>query len=157
MYTNSFFFFVLFVCPLARLCVLQEATRRLCLAPEEGGPWPGLPDTGGKAKHFALLLKQTHVCACMKTHTHMCTDTYRYRHHSTSWLPSVNRCFLPCKPNPQRFTNKCSVSLAPLQVDPGAGWRGSSTPWLSCGVFVNVGSCSSLLAHSPQPKQTNRY
>ncbi len=126
-------------------------------APEEGGPRPGLPDTGGKAKHLALILTQLLVHAHTNTqiYTRTCTDTCRHIYLSTSWLPSVNRCFLPCSPThtiSHIRTHTRSAALAPLQVDPGARWRGSPTLWFSPGVFVNVGSCSTLLARSPQPR-----
>lgn len=65
------------------------------------------------------------------------------------------------QPNPQSFTHTqthtYSTALAPLQVDPEATLRGQLHPWFSFGVFVNVGSCSTLLArtHLSQTNRTN--
>lgn len=61
----------------AYLCLCVRAHKVMCVtgsykyvwAPEEGGPRPGLPDTGGKAKHWALILIQTHVHLNIHTHT----------------------------------------------------------------------------------------
>lgn len=82
-------------------------------APEEGGPRPGLPDTGGKAKHLALILTRILVHAHTHTHAHACLETYTHMQLSTSWLPSVNRCFLPSSPTHTTShiqTHKCSAS-----------------------------------------------
>lgn len=74
------------------VCVCVHAHKVMCVtgsyksvwAPEEGGPWPGLPDTGGKAKHWALILIQTHV--------HLNIHAHKNIPYWPSW---INRCFLP--------------------------------------------------------------
>lgn len=62
-------------------------------APEESGPWPGLPDTGGKA-HWVLILKRL-------VHAHILTHKQADQMHMllASGSLSVNRCFLPSRPN----------------------------------------------------------
>lgn len=129
----NYFFCSVRICACICECVRCRKPQGVSVwAPEEGGPRPGLPDTGGKAKHLALILTRLLVHAHTHTPTCMCTVTYTHMQLSTSWLPSVNRCFLPSSPTHTTShiqTHTCSVSLAPLQVDPGAGCRGSSTLW----------------------------
>lgn len=98
-------------------------------APEEGGPRPGLPDTGGKAKHLALIL--TRILVHAHTHTHM--HVWRHTHTCSSVPPGSPlltdaSCLLAQSTllHTYKHTN-AARPLAPLQVDPGAGCRGSST------------------------------
>lgn len=79
-------------------------------APEEGGSRPGLQDTGGKA-HLALIPKELLVC------THIQTKTPQHHIHiyvhTTSRLPSVNRCFLSSSPNHTASHSNTHVQCVP--------------------------------------------
>ena len=109
---------------------------------------------------MALVLIQTLVQLHTQKHANahtIHTDAYNVVPPGS---PSANRCFLPRSPIHSAShvrTHTHSASLAPLQVDPGAGWSGGSTLWFSCGVFVNVGPCFTMLARSTQrnPNRVN--
>lgn len=101
-----------------------------------------------KASLFRPLRKVGHSQVCRiqegKPNTAPVTTTFVWRiFHThtqvwTSWLPSVNRCFLlrgGLHATSHTLTQACSErSLAPLQVDLGARCRGSPTLWFSRGV-----------------------
>lgn len=62
-------------------------------APEEGGPWPVLQDTEGKA-HLALIPKALLVCAHIQTHI----QTKTPQHHIHTYAHTTSRQIPPGSP-----------------------------------------------------------
>lgn len=129
-------------------CVCHRKLQGVSVwAAEEGGPRPGLPDTGGKGK---TLGSDTDTNTCAQIHT----DAYNTVPPGSPLLTDASCPAAPLHSSScisHTYTN--SVPPVPLRADPGSSMRGTSTLWFYCGVIVYVGSRSSGLVNSPQPRQ----
>lgn len=125
------------------MCVLQEG---VCVwAPEESGPWPGLPDTGGRA-HWALILKHL---AHVLTHTNKTAKQTLYYLLAPFLLTDAS-----CPPvQTAQLQHHIDTRSVSLQVDLQARWKGRPALWfLSSFIF-----CYSWILFNFVSAQTESY
>lgn len=138
------------VCPnLLLLCYCVFVSEHVCAMARSAGY-----RREGKTPGFAT---HTNTCALTHTHTQQKIQTHTVIHADANSVVapgSTLRTDASCPAAQSTVLHTCGVSLAPYRLTQGPG-GGAAPP---CGslraVFVNVGSCSTLLARSPQPRQS---